>query len=211
MGESNETTPASTDWGLRRSRSLAGTILFVSAAQFVTVIVIAAALAPGYDIRNAAISDLGSIRSTATLFNCSVIAVGLCNILSGYFYFRAHSELRLMAIFTVAGIGAAGVGLFPVSRFEIHGLFALMAFVFFNVEVISTGARLAGPMRVLSFMTGTIGLVSLVVMIIGDSGYQALLGPMGHGGTERMIVYPPMLWLAAFGGYLLRDPCAPGR
>ncbi len=28
-------------------------------------------------------------------------------------------------------------------------------------------------------------------------------GPIGHGGAERMIVYPVMLWLVAFGGYLL--------
>jgi hypothetical protein len=26
---------------------------------------------------------------------------------------------------------------------------------------------------------------------------------MGHGGAERMIVYPVMLWLMAFGGYLM--------
>ena len=29
---------------------------------------------------------------------------------------------------------------------------------------------------------------------------------MGHGGAERMIVYPVMMWLMAFGGYLLGTP-----
>jgi len=30
-----------------------------------------------------------------------------------------------------------------------------------------------------------------------------VFGPIGHGGTERMIAYPAMLWLLAFGGYLM--------
>ena len=31
----------------------------------------------------------------------------------------------------------------------------------------------------------------------------AAFGPIGHGGTERMIVYPAMLWMLAFGGHLM--------
>ncbi|HET6820149.1 MAG TPA: DUF998 domain-containing protein, partial [Candidatus Limnocylindria bacterium] len=44
-----------------------------------------------------------------------------------------------------------------------------------------------------------------VVMIIGDSGNPAVFGAIGHGGAERMIVYPPMLWMLAFGGSLLAE------
>jgi hypothetical protein len=40
-------------------------------------------------------------------------------------------------------------------------------------------------------------------MVIGDGGNTAAFGVIGHGGTERMIVYPVMLWLVAFGGYLI--------
>jgi hypothetical protein len=40
-------------------------------------------------------------------------------------------------------------------------------------------------------------------MVIGDSGNTAVFGPIGHGGAERMIVHPVMLWLLAFGGYLM--------
>jgi hypothetical membrane protein len=212
MRESNRKMPAvSVAAALHRNRTLAGVILFLSAAQFVTVIVLAASIAPEYDFKNAAISDLGSISSTATLFNSSVVAVGLCNIVAGYFYFLMHRQSRLMAIFAVAGVGAIGVGLFPVARFEIHRFFALLAFVFFNVQVISSGARLAGPMRVLSFASGIVGLVFIALMTIGDSGNPGVFGPIGHGGTERMIVYPPMLWLAAFGGYLLAKPPLSGQ
>jgi hypothetical membrane protein len=190
----------------QRDRCLAGVIMFVSVAQFMTVIVLAAAIAPDYDFKNAAISDLGSIDSTAVLFNCSVIAVGLSNVIAGYFYFRVHGQSRLMAIFAVAGIAAVGVGLFPVSRFEIHRFFALLAFVFFNVQVLTTGSRLSGPMRTLAVVSGAVGLVFIAVMTAGDSGHPSVFGPIGHGGTERMIVYPPMMWLAALGGYLLATP-----
>jgi hypothetical protein len=41
--------------------------------------------------------------------------------------------------------------------------------------------------------------------VLGDSGNAAAFGPIGHGGTERMIVYPVMLWMLAFGGFLMGE------
>ena len=61
---------------------LAGIVLFVLAAQFLTVIMLAASIAPGYDMGTAAISDLGVITETALLFNLSLIAVGALNAVS---------------------------------------------------------------------------------------------------------------------------------
>ena len=40
-------------------------------------------------------------------------------------------------------------------------------------------------------------------MVVGDGGNPAIFGPIGHGGAERMIVYPVMLWLLSVGGYLI--------
>jgi hypothetical protein len=40
-------------------------------------------------------------------------------------------------------------------------------------------------------------------MVIGDAGNPGVFGPLGHGGAERMIVYPSMLWMMAFGGCLM--------
>jgi uncharacterized RDD family membrane protein YckC len=58
-------------------------------------------------------------------------------------------------------------------------------------------------MRVLGVAAGVVGLAYAVLMVIGDSGNTGVFGPIGHGGSERMIAYPAMLWLLAFGGYLL--------
>jgi hypothetical protein len=33
-----------------------------------------------------------------------------------------------------------------------------------------------------------------------------VFGAIGHGGAERLIVYPVMLWMMAFGGYLMAGP-----
>ncbi|NLV06211.1 DUF998 domain-containing protein [Haloarcula rubripromontorii] len=184
-------------------RTLAGVCFVALAAQFMTVIMLAAAMLPGYDFRAAAISDLGVFPETALLFNVSLIAVGLLNLLGGYFFYRSHGKRWLLAIFVLAGMGAIGAGLFPLDTGGIHGLAALLAFVFFNVQAIGSATRLAGVMRVLAVLAGTLGLAFVVLMALGDAGNAAAFGPIGHGGTERMIVYPVMLWLVAFGGYLL--------
>jgi hypothetical membrane protein len=182
---------------------VAGFLLAANAAQFMTVIMLGASIAPGYPYRTGAISDLGVTPETAVLFNASLVMVGLLNVVGGYLLYRVHGRRWLLALFLVAGIGAAGAGLVPLNRGALHGVFALVAFVAFNVQAIGSGAVLRGPMRQISFAAGLAGLVFVVLMVVGDAGNQAAFGPIGHGGTERMIVYPVMLWLTAFGGYLI--------
>jgi hypothetical protein len=64
-------------------------------------------------------------------------------------------------------------------------------------------------MKAISLLAGALGLIFVVIMVIGDSGNSAIFGPIGHGGAERMIVYPVMVWMLALGGYLIgRDETA---
>jgi hypothetical membrane protein len=182
---------------------VAGVLLFALAAQFMTVIMLAASMAPDYDIAGGAISDLGVIAETALLFNASLIVVGILNVASGYLLYRVHGRAWILAVYTLAGLGVLGAGLVPLDTSELHGLFALAAFLFFNIEA-CTGAALAkGPMRLVSAFAGLVGLIYVVIMVIGDSGNTAVFGAIGHGGAERMTVYPAMLWMLAFGGYLM--------
>ena len=184
-------------------RRLAGIFIFALAAQFMVVIMLGAAMAPGYDFHGGAISDLGVIGATATMFNASLFVVGLFNLLGGYYFYKSHGKRWLLAVFAIAGIGAAGAGIVTLDSSGIHGLFALVAFLFFNVQALASATRVSGAMRAISVLAGLVGLGFVVVMAIGDAGNPAVFGPIGHGGAERMIVYPPMLWLLAFGGYLL--------
>ncbi|MFC7028905.1 DUF998 domain-containing protein [Halomicroarcula sp. GCM10025710] len=88
--------------------TIAGLLFFTLAAQFMTVIMLAAAMVPGYDFRAAAISDLGVVPETALLFNVSLVLVGVFNLLGGYFFYRTHGRRWLLAVFALAGVGAIG-------------------------------------------------------------------------------------------------------
>ena len=191
-----------------RSRALAGphligVLLFTLAAQFMTVIMLGASMAPGYDIAGGAISDLGVAPETRLLFNASVIVAGALNLTAGVLLFLRHPNPWVLTLFVLAGVGAIGAGVFPLDSGGPHGLFALVAFVAFNLEAIAVASLVEGPMRVVSVLAGAVGLVFVVLMAIGDAGNAAAFGPIGHGGTERMIVYPAMLWMLTFGGYLM--------
>jgi hypothetical membrane protein len=181
----------------------AGLSLIILAAEFMTVIMLAASMAPSLNLGRGAISDLGVIAETAALFNGSLILIGALNILAGSFLCRSGLGRWSTTPFLLGGLGAVGAGLVPLDKGDLHGLFALAAFVLFNVEAI-VAARLArGPMRAISIMSGVIGLLFVALMVVGDSGNPAVFGPIGHGGAERMIVYPVMLWMLVFGGYLI--------
>lgn len=107
-----------------------------------------------------------------------------------------------MGIYTLAGIGGIGAGIFPLHTTDLHSIFALLAFLFFNLQAIFTGKKLNGPMKIIAIIAGILGLIYVILMIFGDAGFTVVFGAIGHGGSERMIVYPGMLWLLGFGGYL---------
>ncbi|MDD5420077.1 MAG: DUF998 domain-containing protein [Methanomicrobiaceae archaeon] len=188
------------------SRTIAGILLFLLPVQFMTALMVGAAIAPGYSINQHAISDLGVIAATAWLFNSSLFIAGLLNIAGGYFLYRSHGRGRILAVFVLAGIGAMGAAVFTLDIPGIHGLFALLAFIFFNLQAIACAALITGPLKAISIIAGAIGLVFLVIHATSDFGILSLYGPIGHGGSERMIVYPALLWLIAFGGYLMAPP-----
>jgi hypothetical membrane protein len=190
------------------TRRIAGVAFVLLAAEFMTAIMLAASMAPGYELNNGAISDLGVRPETALLFNGSLVFIGLLNIIGGMALSPWSGRAWLLPVFALAGIGAVGAGLFPLSSGELHSLFALLAFLFFNIEALACAAVVRGPLRAVAALMGLIGLAFVVVMVIGDSGNPAVFGAIGHGGAERMIVYPAMVWLLAFGGYLLAEPHA---
>jgi hypothetical membrane protein len=172
------------------------------AAQFLTVIMLAASIAPGYDYAGGAISDLGVIPATAPLFNGSLAAVGILDIVGGWLLYGWHRRTAVLAVFVAAGVGAVGAALVPLDRGELHSLFALTAFLAFNLEPVAIGALSRGWLRAASWLVALVGLVFVWLMVVGDGGNPAAFGAIGHGGTERMIVYPVMIWLLAFGGFL---------
>jgi hypothetical membrane protein len=188
---------------VRDVSALPGFVLVLLGSSFLTVTMLAASIAPAYDFHGAAISDLGVIDETALIFNALLVAVGVLNIAGGYLLYRTHRRIWILGTYVLAGLGAAGAGFVPLDTSDFHSLFALFGFVFFNVEALASGTLVRGPMRAISYVAGLAGLAYVVVMIIGDAGNPAIFGAFGHGGSERMIVYPAMLWTLVFGGHLM--------
>jgi hypothetical membrane protein len=183
--------------------TIAGLSFFACAAVFMTTIMVAASMAPGYDLRGDAISDLGVIADTAGLFNVALVLTGALNIVGGIALFSATGRRIDLGLQVLAGLGAIGAGLVPLSAGGLHGIFALAAFVFFNMQIVPMATLAGGAMRWVGYALAAVGVAYVVVMAIGDAGNPAVFGPIGHGGAERMIVYPPMLWLLVAGGHLL--------
>jgi len=185
------------------AQTIAGLLFVILGAAFLTVTMLAASIAPDYDFSGGAISDLGVIDETAVLFNVLLIATGVLNAAGGYLLYTWHRRMWLLALYLVGAAGAIGAGLLPLDTGGPHSLFALVGFLFVNLEAIGTAFIVRGAMRAISLIAGAVGLVFVVVMVIGDGGNPAIFGPIGHGGAERMIVYPVMLWLLALGGYFI--------
>jgi len=181
----------------------AGVLAFLAGATFLIGTMLAASIAPGYDSHDAAISDLGVIAETAALFNAVLIVVGLSDLVVGVLLYRAWRRPSVLAAFVAGGLGAVGAGAFALDHGGIHSLFALGAFLGFNIEALACARCLSGPMRWISLLAGIVGLGYVVLMVVGDAGNAWVFGAIGHGGSERMIAYPAMLWLLAFSGYLL--------
>jgi hypothetical membrane protein len=67
---------------------LPGLFFFLLGAGFLIVTMLAASIAPDYDFRGGAISDLGVIAETALLFNSLLVVMGVLNIVGGYLFYR---------------------------------------------------------------------------------------------------------------------------
>ena len=129
-----------------------------------TVVMAATSMALDYDVQGGAISDLGVIGETAALFDGALLAVGGIEYRgAGISSTAATVEAWIFAIFVLAGLGAIGAGLVPLNTSDVHGIFALVAFVFFNLEALAAATLVAGPMRWVSIVAGLVGLAFVVL------------------------------------------------
>jgi hypothetical membrane protein len=147
------------------------------------------------------------------LFNVTLLLVGTLNGVGAWLVHRVDGRRTPLALAAITGAGAIGAALFPLDTGGIHGVSALLAFLALNLQALAVATGVHGPMRGASILAGVTGLVFVGLMIVGDAGNAAAFGPIGHGGTERMIVYPAMLWMLVYGGWLMAgggDPAGSG-
>jgi len=189
------------------NKTNAGYILALASGQFLVLLMLGESIAPGYSMHENAISDLGTIGETELMFNASLFVLGLLNFISGFVLYKVLDDKKLLVVFALGGIGAMGAGLVPLdSPIGVHGLFALFAFVFLNVEAMVAGRLGRSPLDKISIALGILGIIFVPVMILVDSGSLDVSNSIGHGGVERMIAFPCLIWMILFGGYLLSSP-----
>ncbi len=186
---------------------ISGTLLLVGGIQFGIALIIAEAIYPGYSVSANYISDLGVwSKSSAVVFNPSIMVLGLTVLASSYFVNRQFKSRGIAGLFALAGAGSLGVGIFPENTFVIngipiiHSLSALVALVGGGIAAVSLYKIMKSPFRYLSVIVGITTLTATVLFITTrDSGYLGL----GVGGMERMMAYPTLLGIIGFGGFLL--------
>lgn len=199
----------------RSKGEIAGVLFLVAGAQFVLGLTVAEALYPGYSLAEKYISDLG-IGPSAVIFNSSAFLLGLLLLIGTYFLRDiSNSKIISMLLFLTA-FGAMGIGVFTKNMPLAHGAVASAAFFFAGLSAISSFRLLKKPLSLISLILGIMTLAALALFSSGmitsgsltsniayDSDFYMGLGP---GGIESMIVYPAVIWLIMFSGYLITHP-----
>jgi hypothetical membrane protein len=166
------------------------------------------------------ISDLGGTRPpqglvtqpSAIIFDTTMLIAGVLLLAGAFALWRLYRDWVLTVVSTLFGAGVLLVGIFPGNTTP-HPFAAMVAFVFSALTAIAAFRTTSAPFR---FMSLVVGLLSLAALVAGELGNNSpVVKSIGIGGTERWVVYPIILWLVFFGGYLLalghrRQPDRPG-
>jgi hypothetical membrane protein len=200
-------TVASRTWAT--DLRLGGALLTVAGITILMGIITAEALYPNtFTTGGNEISDLGGTRPpnslvfqpSAIIFDLAMAAIGVLVIAGSWFVHRVFGRRSVTIPMTVLGIGALGVGIFPGNTGDPHAIFAMVTFIAGGVAAVSAARVTTAPFRLISFVLGAVSFLTLAsYILLGDGSPMAAFG---IGGLERWIVYPVILWVIAFGGYL---------
>jgi hypothetical protein len=116
-------------------------------------------------------------------------------------------------LLVLMAVGAMGAGVFTKDITLAHGAMSSMAFLFAGLSAMASSKVVKKPLSLISIVLGAMALGALALFSCGlvtsgsltsNFAYDSIffLG-LGPGGMERMIVYPALMWLAGFGGYLV--------
>jgi hypothetical membrane protein len=206
----------------RRSRDagIAGVLLSLSGVAILMGFVTAEALFPGiYTTHANTVSHLGASeppnsvvpQPSAAIFDLTMLVTGAMIALGACFAYRALRRKAVLIPTALLGVGVFGVGVFPLTNPTPHTLFSFTAFLAGGIAMLLSARVTRAPFR---HLWSVLGIVALVATALALDAFRAWapMAELGEGGLERWIVYPVVLWLVAFGSYLMATPAArPGK
>ena len=183
---------------------------------------LAEAVYPGYSVSRNFVSDLGAtcenmgallprecvyVQPASTIFSVCTDVLGILILAAGYLLYPMGPSRRLPILLGLTGIGALGVGLVSEEHSPYHGVFALMVFLPGSLAALESSRVVPRPLRyafitlgsVALFALGWFGLLLASGSAAGGPTGSGIWAPLGVGGTERLIVYPVLLWVVLFG------------
>lgn len=190
-------------------RQTAGMLLFLAGAFIVMGIITAEIFYPaGYSISKNMISTLGSTpppnsvidEPSAAIFDNAIKVAGLLIIIAVLSLREALKSKIFIISAVLMGAGLFGVGIFPAFHPLAHPISALIAFLFGGISAILSLKVTTAPFK---YISAVLGLITLIFLFLGIILPGIIVPILGVGGTERWVAYPLILWLTAFGGYLM--------
>ena len=186
----------------------AGLLFFLGSSVVIFGILIAEIFYPNYSVSLNMISNLGSSpppsdivkQPSASIFDWSMIIGGLLILSGAFFQHKARGHRFLKLTTALMGLGAFGVGILPASHFTPHIISALITFAAAGLSAVISATVIKGPFRYIAF---GLGIFSLIFLSLGIFMPQQIVPILGRGGTERLVAYPTLIWLAGYGAYLM--------
>lgn len=171
-------------------------------------IITAQSFVPGYSTAHNTISALGAARGTPgsrAVFNPAIVLSGLLLVVAAYGLHHVYGRRLLTGLIGFIGVaGLMGVGLFPSQTGLPHLIASVITFLGMGVTALVVTAIVEEPFRYVSAVIGALELAAFVLSfwaLIFDVSTQ-----IGLGGLERWTAYLGLLWITAFGGFLLGYP-----
>ena len=134
------------------------------------------------------------------IFDTTMLIAGVLLLTGAFALWRLYRHRVLTVVSALYGAGVFLVGNFPGNTTP-HPYVAMIAFIFEALTAIAVFRVTSAPFRFISLGVGLLSLAALIASELGDN--SLFVKSIGRGGTERWVVFPIILWLAFFGGYLL--------
>ena len=190
---------------------LSGLLYFLAGAIVLMGIITAEAFYPsGYSTFKNEISDLGATRQpnsvsfepSSTIFNTIMLLAGIMVLVASFYQHKYFKKFLFSIPVMLFGLGLVGVGIFPGDVRPYHGMAAMLTFLSGGFCAITSFKIVTSPFKFVSISFGSIALLTWFSAVFASA---TLISFIGIGGLERWVAYPIMLWLTAFGGYLMNE------